>query len=34
MKKYSLTGPDAMKQMGQIKEEVRVTFTKAIYYDR
>jgi hypothetical protein len=34
MKKYPLTGPDAMKQMSKIREEVRVTFSKAIYYDR
>ena len=34
MKKYALTGPDAMQQMAQIREEVKVTFSKAIFYDR
>lgn len=34
MKKYALTGPDAMQQMVQIKEEVKVTFSKAIYFER
>lgn len=34
MKKYALTGPDAMQQMVQIKDEVKVTFSKAIYFER
>lgn len=32
MKKYPLTGPDAIRQMNHIKEEVKNTFSRSIYY--
>ena len=34
MKKYPLTGPDAIRQMNSIKEEVKITFSRSIYYER
>ena len=32
MKKYSLTGPDAIKQLNSIREEVDVTLKKKSVY--
>lgn len=34
IRKYALIGPSAMEQSGQLKEEAKNTFSKAIYYDR